>query len=116
MNGNNERENFVENDCNGASSSLPISSINGLHLFHLTMHHNLNSSTMTPEKRLEQLRKLIVKRIKDVMEEKELRQQDLVDRTGKPKSYFTKLLQADANLTLRTVAELEYALGEKLLF
>ncbi|HWF45208.1 MAG TPA: helix-turn-helix transcriptional regulator [Candidatus Kapabacteria bacterium] len=57
------------------------------------------------------LQKQVAERIKDVLQEKGLRQQDLADQTGMSKSYISQILHGTVNLTLETVEEIQRALN-----
>lgn len=50
----------------------------------------------------------------NALEAKRWKQQDLADRLEKPKSYISAILHSTANLSLRTVVELEEVLGERI--
>ncbi len=52
----------------------------------------------------------IARRIQEVLDERGWKQQELVIRTGLPKSYISKIMQANANLTLETIVRLSDAL------
>jgi antitoxin component HigA of HigAB toxin-antitoxin module len=67
------------------------------------------------QKRLNELKKQVATRIQKLLDDKELRQADLVERTGKPKSQISAILSQTHNLTLRTIADLETALGSKII-
>jgi transcriptional regulator with XRE-family HTH domain len=49
------------------------------------------------------LQKQVAERIKDILTEKGLRQQDLANETGMTKSYISQILHGTVNLTLETV-------------
>lgn len=57
----------------------------------------------------------IVDRINDLMEAKGYRQKDLAQLLDKQESEISKWLKGDHNLTLRTIAKLEAALGEEII-
>ncbi len=57
----------------------------------------------------------IVDRIYDLMEEKGYLQKDLANLLDKRESEISKWLKGDHNLTLRTIAKLEVALGEEII-
>jgi ribosome-binding protein aMBF1 (putative translation factor) len=67
------------------------------------------------QKRLKGLKMLISKRIVATLNENEWKQQMLADKLGKPKSYISKIISGEANLTLRTIVELEDALKTQLI-
>ena len=48
--------------------------------------------------------------IEEVMEEKGIRKKELAERLGRSKGYITQLLDGRANMTLRTVADVMWAL------
>jgi transcriptional regulator with XRE-family HTH domain len=56
------------------------------------------------------LQKQVAERIATVLEEKGLKQQDLVQSTGMSKSYISQILHGTVNLTLETIELLEQAL------
>lgn len=56
----------------------------------------------------------IANKVREILEKKGLRQQDLVDRTGFTKSYISLVLSAKINVTVETIEALEKALGEKI--
>lgn len=58
-----------------------------------------------------ELQERIAERISEVLLEKNWTQQVLVERTGFPKSYVSKIMHGDANLTLATIVRLSEALG-----
>ncbi len=53
----------------------------------------------------------VAARILDLMEEQQLTQESLATRMGKHKSYVNRVLSGGVNLTLKTIAEFEEALG-----
>jgi transcriptional regulator with XRE-family HTH domain len=57
----------------------------------------------------------IIDRIYDLMEEKGYLQKDLAQKLGKQESEISRWLKGDHNLTLRTIAKLEAALGEEII-
>ena len=65
-------------------------------------------------KQLETLKKQIAKRVQSILESKGWKQQDLADKLKKPKSFVSAIVHSTANLTLRTIVELEGVLGEKI--
>ncbi len=52
----------------------------------------------------------VAERLRAVLEEKGLKQQDLVNSTGMTKSYISQIMHGSVNLTLETVETLESAL------
>lgn len=64
--------------------------------------------------RLEQRRMALINQIHDYLEEMDLTQGDLAERMGKQDSQITRLLSSDSNPTLKTIVEIESALGKKL--
>ncbi len=73
------------------------------------------------EKRLKQLKNGISDRIKQILEEKDWFQQEIVDRVAKirntepNKSNISQILNGKVNLTLEMIVDLEDALGEKII-
>jgi transcriptional regulator with XRE-family HTH domain len=61
------------------------------------------------------LQKQVADRIKDVLTEKGLKQQDLANSTGMTKSYISQILHGTVNLTLETVEMIESALKTPIL-
>ena len=57
----------------------------------------------------------IIDRIHDLMEEKGLMQRDLANLLDKKESEISKWLKGDYNMTLRTIAKIEAALGEEII-
>lgn len=57
----------------------------------------------------------IIDRIYDLMEEKGYLQKDLASLLGKQESEISRWLKGGHNLTLRTIAKLEVALGEEII-
>lgn len=57
----------------------------------------------------------IANKVREILEEKGLRQQELADRTGFTKSYISLVLAAKINITVDTIEALEKALGEKII-
>lgn len=57
----------------------------------------------------------IVKRINFLLEQKKLKQKDLAKTLGKSESEISKWLGGEHNLTLRSIAKLEAALGEEII-
>jgi len=49
--------------------------------------------------------------VADIMEEKGIRKKDLAEKLGRTKGYITQLLDGRANMTLRTVSDIMWALG-----
>lgn len=47
----------------------------------------------------------------NVMEEKGVRKKDLAEELGRSKGYITQLLDGRANMTLRTISDVMWALG-----
>lgn len=67
------------------------------------------------EKRLKQVKKGISDRIASILEEKGWRQQELVNRMDAPKSAISRIMSGEANLTIKTIVEIEGVLGKKIL-
>jgi transcriptional regulator with XRE-family HTH domain len=61
------------------------------------------------------LQKQVADRIKSVLQEKGLRQQDLANETGMTKSYISQIVNGTVNLTLETVEQMEQALKAPIL-
>jgi len=61
------------------------------------------------------LQKQVAERIKGILTEKGLRQQDLANETGMTKSYVSQILHGTVNLTLETVELIENALKSPIL-
>lgn len=61
------------------------------------------------------LQRQVADRIRDVLTEKGLKQQDLADSTGMTKSYISQILHGTVNLTLETVEQMEQALKAPIL-
>lgn len=57
------------------------------------------------------LRIQIADRIRALLKEKGLRQQDLADQAGMTKSYISQIMHGSANLTIGTIESLEKALN-----
>jgi transcriptional regulator with XRE-family HTH domain len=57
----------------------------------------------------------IANRVADLLKEHGWTQRDLAQRTGMKDSYISRVLNAEANLTLRTIAVLERTLGKALI-
>ena len=57
----------------------------------------------------------IAKRIRDVLEKKHWSQVDLAKATGKKTPVITKWMSGTQNFTMRTIAEIEVALGEEII-
>lgn len=49
--------------------------------------------------------------VANVMEEKGIRKKDLAEELGRSKGYVTQLLDGRANMTLRTISDVMWALG-----
>ncbi len=71
----------------------------------------LTSDIPEATRRLLQRTDEIAARISALMHEQKLNQTALAEKTGKPKSYVSRVLSGTVNLTLKTVAEFEAALG-----
>jgi len=56
----------------------------------------------------------IGERIRQILEERDLKQQVLVDRTGLSKSYISLVLSGQINVTVDTIEIFEKALGAKI--
>ncbi len=59
--------------------------------------------------------KAIAERIAELLAEKGWTQRDLAYRTKLKDSYITRVLQAEANLTLKSIDTLEHGLGKPLI-
>lgn len=57
----------------------------------------------------------IIIRVKELMQEKGITQQDLAEKMGKKAPEVSKWLSGNHNFTLRSIARLEAELGEKIL-
>lgn len=64
----------------------------------------------TQQQLIEEARDLLL----DVLDREGVSRADLARRTGRTKSYVTRLLNAEHNLTLRTAAEMFHAVGYRL--
>jgi ribosome-binding protein aMBF1 (putative translation factor) len=67
------------------------------------------------QKRYDQLRNQVAKRIEAILEKKEWSMSHFSVLLGKSKSHVSSILNADANLTLRVISEMEEILEEKIL-
>lgn len=56
----------------------------------------------------------ILKRVHQILEDKEMSQKDLAERLGKKPSEISKWLNGNHNFTLRSLAKLQAELGEKI--
>jgi len=61
------------------------------------------------------LRTQISQRIKAVLKEKGIRQQDLANSAGMSKSYLSQIMHGTVNLTIDTIEQLENALKTPIL-
>jgi len=66
-------------------------------------------------KRLTELKELVGGRVKAVLEQKEWTQAELAERLKKHTPFVSDLMHGKVNLTLKTIAEIEKVLGEKIL-
>lgn len=57
----------------------------------------------------------VAEQISSILGKKGLKHKDLVELSGKKPSYISRVLGGVANMTLKTIVELEDALGEKIL-
>jgi len=64
--------------------------------------------------RLEQRRMALINQISEYLEEKGWSQSDLAEEMGKEDSQITRLLSPTTNPTLKTIVEIESALGRNL--
>lgn len=71
----------------------------------------LTANIPDAKRRLLQRTDEVAARIAALMHEQKLTQTDLARKAGKPKSYVSRVLSGAVNLTLKTVAEFEAALG-----
>jgi transcriptional regulator with XRE-family HTH domain len=60
-------------------------------------------------------KKLIAKRIRLLLKEKEWSQQDLAEAMDVNKSYISKILAGDQNMTLEGITSIEKALGKRII-
>lgn len=56
----------------------------------------------------------VTNHIAELMQEKRIRKADLAKKLGRSKGYVTQLLNGNANMTLRTVSDIFWALGSAL--
>lgn len=56
----------------------------------------------------------VTEHISKVMEKKSIKKKELAERLGRSKGYITQLLDGRANMTLRTVADVMWALDSSL--
>ena len=61
------------------------------------------------------LRQQIANRIRAILDEKEWKQQDLVNASGLTKAYVSQIMHGTLNLTLDTIEILEKALKEPII-
>jgi len=82
------------------------------------MHTQFESFISDPENRriYEQERLLVdtTELLATVMESTRTRRSDLAHRLGRSKSYITQILRANQNLTLKTIADVFFALNYRL--
>jgi len=64
--------------------------------------------------RLKELKAAIGAQIRAFLEENEWSQQQLADALGADKSFISKLLSGEYNLTLKTIVELEKVIGSQI--
>ena len=57
----------------------------------------------------------IGERIKAILEEKGLKQQELADSAGMTKSYLSRIIHGTENITVQTIENLEKALKTRIL-
>ena len=62
-----------------------------------------------------QLQRQIAKRVAELLEKREWKHCDLATEAGMKDSYITRVIQAEANLTLKTISALERAFGEPII-
>lgn len=65
--------------------------------------------------RLTELKTSIAAQIKAFLDKNEWTQQELADKLGANKSFVSKLLSGEYNLTLKTIVEIESILGQRLI-
>ncbi len=53
--------------------------------------------------------------VAEVLKSKGMTQRELAEKIGKKESYISRILSGDANPTLKTISELEEALGEDII-
>ena len=61
------------------------------------------------------LRIQVAERIRQILTENDLKQQELADSAGMTKSYLSRILSGSINLTLETVENLQKALKAKII-
>lgn len=71
------------------------------------------TTPLNPE-RLAELQVQIGARIRHVLQQKGWKQQTLATHLGRGKSYVSLIIAGKMNLTLRIIADVEFALGEKI--
>ena len=67
------------------------------------------------DKALEKKSKAIAKRVEHLLEEKVWTHRVLADKAGMKDSQITRVVSGTANLTLKTITQLERAFGESLI-
>ena len=78
-------------------------------------HDSLVKGIPDAKRRLLQRTDEIAIRIAELMRERGLNQTELAGKVKKRKSYVSRILSGTVNLTLKTVAEFEAALGDNIL-
>ena len=67
------------------------------------------------EKRLNQLKKEVAERVQGILDKKDWTMSHFALQLGKSKSHVSGILNANINLTLRVISEMEEVLEEKIL-
>src|SRR2546423_2134436 len=70
---------------------------------------------MTEKQRYNQLRKQVAECVETILEEKGWSLSHFAEELGKSKSHVFSILHANANLTLRVIAEMEHTLGVEII-
>lgn len=68
-----------------------------------------------PKDRLKELKTAIATKVRTSLEENQWSQQEFADKLGANKSFVSKLLSGEYNLTLKSITQIEAVLGEKIL-
>jgi transcriptional regulator with XRE-family HTH domain len=79
------------------------------------MANLIPSDVPESELRLYRLSDDIATRILEILHKQDLTQDQLAEKLGKHKSYVSRVISGGVNLTLRTIAEFESALGTEIL-
>jgi ribosome-binding protein aMBF1 (putative translation factor) len=78
------------------------------------IEQNAEKSNTLPLLQQERLIIEVAHLICKAMEEKQINRSQLANKLGKSKGWITQILHADANLTIRTIADIFTAMGERL--